>query len=71
LPAKGNFETTGKIIGHLNNVMNHAVNIGILHHNPLSGIRSASQTAKPTNMPAIRPHELGKLRRTLATLALC
>jgi integrase len=60
LAAKGNFETTGKIIGHLNNVMNHAVNIGILHHNPLSGIRSAFQTAKATNMTTIRPHELGK-----------
>jgi integrase len=61
LAAKGNLETTGKIIGHLNNIMNHAVNTGILHHNPLSGIRSAFQTAKATNMATIRPHELGKL----------
>ncbi|MBA6251787.1 integrase domain-containing protein [Colwellia sp. MB3u-55] len=66
LAAKGNFETTGKIIGHLNNVMNHAVNIGILHHNPLSGIRSAFQTAKATNMPTIRPHELGKLMKDIS-----
>lgn len=66
LAAKGNFETTGKIIGHLNNIMNHAVNIGILHHNPLSGIRSAFQTAKSTNMPTIRPHELGKLMKDIS-----
>jgi integrase len=61
LAAKGNLETTGKIIGHLNNVMSHAVNTGILHHNPLSGIRSAFQAPKVTNMATIRPNELGKL----------
>ncbi len=61
LAAKGNLETTGKIIGHLNNVMTHAVNTGILHHNPLSGIRSAFQAPKATNMATIRPNELGKL----------
>ncbi|WP_114327316.1 integrase domain-containing protein [Candidatus Colwellia aromaticivorans] len=61
LSAKGNLETTGKIIGHLNNVMTHAVNTGILHHNPLSGIRSAFQAPKVTNMATIRPNELGKL----------
>jgi len=66
LAAKGNLETTGKIIGHLNNVMNHAVNTGILHHNPLSGIRSAFQTPKATNMATIKPNELGKLMNDIS-----
>jgi len=66
LAAKGNLETTGKIIGHLNNVMNHAVNTGILHHNPLSGIRSAFQPPKATNMATIRPNELGKLMNDIS-----
>jgi len=66
LAAKGNLETTGKIIGHLNNIMTHAVNTGILHHNPLSGIRSAFQTPKATNMATIRPNELGKLMSDLS-----
>lgn len=66
LAAKGNLETTEKIIGHLNNVMTHAVNTGILHHNPLSGIRSAFQTAKATNMATIRPNELGKLMNDIS-----
>jgi len=61
LAAKGNLETTSKIIGHLNNVMIHAVNTGILHHNSLSGIRSAFQTPKVTHMATIKPNELGKL----------
>jgi len=66
LAAKGNLETTGKIIGHLNNVMNHAVNTGILRHNPLAGIRSAFQAPKATNMATIRPHELGKLMNDIS-----
>lgn len=66
LAAKGNLETTGKIIGHLNNIMNHAVNTGILHHNPLSGIRSAFQAPKVTNMVTIKPSELGKLMNDIS-----
>jgi len=66
LAANGNLETTSKIIGHLNNVMIHAVNTGILHHNPLSGIRSAFQTPKVTNMATIRPSELGQLMKDIS-----
>jgi integrase len=66
LAAKGNLETTGKIIGHLNNIMTHAVNTGILHHNPLTGIRSAFQTKKVTNMATIRPDELGQLMKDIS-----
>ncbi|MFT6901148.1 MAG: integrase [Colwellia sp.] len=66
LAAKGNLETTGKIIGHLNNIMTHALNTGILQHNPLSGIRSAFSAPKVTNMPTIRPDELGKLMKDIS-----
>ena len=66
LAAKGNLETTGKIIGHLNNIMTHAVNTGMLHHNPLTGIRSAFQTKKSTNMATIRPDELGQLMKDIS-----
>jgi integrase len=66
LAAKGNLETTGKIIGHLNNIMTHALNTGILLHNPLSGIRSAFSAPKVTNMPTIKPNELGKLMKDIS-----
>ncbi|WP_438819296.1 tyrosine-type recombinase/integrase [Colwellia marinimaniae] len=66
LAAKGNLETTGKVIGHLNNIMTHALNTGILQHNPLSGIRSAFSAPKVTNMPTIRPDELGKLMKDIS-----
>lgn len=46
--------------------MTHAVNTGILHHNPLSGIRSAFQAPKAINMATIRPNELGKLMSDLS-----
>jgi len=66
LAAKGNLETTGKIIGHLNNIMTHALNTGILQHNPLSGIRSAFSAPKVTNMPTIKPNELGMLMKDIS-----
>jgi integrase len=66
LAAKGNLETTGKIIGHLNNIMTHALNTGILQHNPLSGIRSAFSAPKVTNMLTIKPNELGKLMKDIS-----
>jgi len=46
--------------------MTHVVNTGILHHNPLSGIRSAFQTPKVTNMAPIRLNELGQLMNDIS-----
>jgi integrase len=61
LAAKGTLETTDKIIGHLNEVMTFAVNTGIIHHNPLAGIKAAFQTPKAVNMPTLKPEELPEL----------
>lgn len=41
LASKGTLETLHKVIGHLNEVMKHAVNTGRIHHNPLAGANSA------------------------------
>ncbi|MFT5814116.1 MAG: hypothetical protein ACI9VT_001876 [Psychroserpens sp.] len=46
--------------------MDHVVNVGILHHNPLTVIRSAFQAPKVTNMATITPNELGKLMSDLS-----
>lgn len=43
--------------------MNHA---GILQHDPFSSIRSAYSALKVTNMPAIKPNELGKLMKDIS-----
>ncbi|MEW6992456.1 integrase domain-containing protein [Colwelliaceae bacterium 6441] len=65
LAARGSLETTSKLIGYLNEVMRHAVNTGVLHHNSLAGIRSAFESPKVTNMPTLKPEELPELMQTL------
>lgn len=65
LAAKGTLETTSKIIGSINEVMRYAVNTGLLHHNPLAGIRSAFETPKATHMPTLKPSELPELMRAI------
>lgn len=65
LAARGSLETTSKLVGYLNEVMRHAVNTGLLHHNSLAGIRSAFETPKVTNMPTLKPEELPELMQTI------
>jgi len=66
LAAKGSLELTSKIIGYLNEIMTHAVNTGLLNHNPLAGIRAAFKTPQSTNMPSLLPGELPELMQTIA-----
>ncbi|OUS32880.1 integrase [Thalassotalea sp. 42_200_T64] len=65
LAAKGSLETTSKLVGYLNEVMRHAVNTGLLHHNSLAGIRSAFETPKVTHMPTLKPEELPELMKAI------
>lgn len=65
LAAKGTLETTNKIIGHLNEIMTYAVNTGIIHHNPLAGIKAAFETPKSVNMATLKPEELPELMEAL------
>lgn len=66
LAAKGSLELTCKIIGHINEIMTHAVNTGLLHHNPLAGIKAAFETPKAVNMPTIKPEELPQLMEDIS-----
>ena len=70
LAAKGSLELTSKIIGHLNEIMSHAVNTGLLDHNSLAGIRAAFKTPQVTNMPSIPPSELPELMQTIARASI-
>lgn len=65
LAARGSLETTSKLVGTINEVMRHAVNTGLLHHNSLAGIRSAFETPKVTNMPTLKPEELPELMKAI------
>ena len=66
LAGKGSLETLHKVIGHLNEVMKHAVNTGRIHHNPLAGIRSAFNTPTVTHMATIKPEELPELMKAIS-----
>jgi len=66
LAAKGSLETLHKVIGHLNEVMKHAVNTGRIHHNPLAGISAAFSTPKVTHMATIKPEELPELMKAIS-----
>ena len=66
LAARGSLETLHKVIGHLNEIMKHAVNTGRIHHNPLAGISSAFKTPKVTHMATIKPEELPELMKAIS-----
>ncbi|MCJ8349175.1 integrase domain-containing protein [Moritella sp.] len=61
----GNLETVRRLAQRLNEIMTFAVNTGLIHANPLSGIKSAFEKPKRAHMPTIKPEELPELMLTL------
>ncbi|CAM4356288.1 integrase domain-containing protein [Vibrio agarivorans] len=61
----GSLETVRRLGQRLNEVMTFAVNTGLIHANPLSGIRAAFEKPAVKHMPTIKPDELPELIRTL------
>lgn len=61
LEAAGKLETVKRVTGRLNEIMTYAVNTGLAHHNPLSGLREAFRKPKAQNLPSIPPSELPQL----------
>jgi integrase len=58
LEAKGSLETLRRICQKLNEIMIWAVNTGVIHHNPLSGIKAAFKSPVVRNQLSIPPTEL-------------
>jgi integrase len=58
-------ETIRKLSRWLNEVMTFAVNTGLVHSNPLSGISKAFKAPKVENRPTIKPEALPDFLRTL------
>lgn len=67
---KGRLETVKRTAQLLNEVMNYAVNAGLIHSNPLSGIREVFRKPKVEHMTALKPEELPLLLRTVANANL-
>lgn len=61
LETKGSLETVKRLSQRLNEIMTYGVNSGLIHSNPLSGIRSVFKKPKKKNMAALAPDELKEL----------
>ena len=68
--AKGSLETVRRVAQRLNEIMNYAVNTGLIDANPLTGIRQAFQAPAKKHMPALKPEELPELMRALTTASI-
>ncbi|GAL36115.1 phage integrase [Vibrio maritimus] len=61
LSERGSLETVKRVCQRLNEIMVFAANTGLIEINPISGVRHAFKTPKPTNMPTLQPEQLGQL----------
>ena len=68
--AAGNLETVRRLAQRLNEIMTYSVNTGLIHANPLNGIRAAFEKPKKQHMPTIKPDELPELMTALNAASL-
>jgi len=71
-PAKesGYLETVRRVCQRINEVMVFATNTGIIHNNPLAGIKSAFPLPDKKNMLTIKPERLPQLLRAIYTASI-
>jgi len=65
IQAKGHLDLVKRLAQRLNEVMNYAVNSGIIEHNPLSGITNAFQAAQKSHYATLKPEELPELMKAI------
>jgi len=70
IEAKGSLETVKRLSQRLNEIMTYGVNSGLIHANPLSGIRSVFKKPKKKNMAALPPDELNELMVAIANASI-
>ena len=70
LSNKGLHETVRRTCGRLNQIMEFAVNTGIIPINPLSKIKEAFKKPVVTNLKSIHPSELSQLLKELDALSM-
>ncbi|MFJ3684125.1 integrase domain-containing protein [Pseudomonas sp. NPDC090208] len=70
LETKGSLETVKRLSQRLNEIMTYGVNSGLIHANPLSGIRSVFKKPKKKNMAALAPDELSELMLAVANASI-
>ncbi|EGQ8452216.1 tyrosine-type recombinase/integrase [Vibrio parahaemolyticus] len=70
IEAKGSLETVKRLAQRLNEIMNFATNCGLIHANPLTGIKAAFKKPKKENMAALKPAELPELMGAIANASI-
>jgi integrase len=70
IAEKGTLETVKRLNQRLNEIMNYAVNTGLIYSNPLVGIKAAFEKPKKQNMPSIKPNELPSLMQSLSVASI-
>ena len=70
--ARGNLETVKRLCQRLNEIMTFAVNTGVIHHNPLAGIRESFANPIKKHNPTLKPDQLPMLmsKRNYASINL-
>lgn len=63
--ARGNLETVKRLCQRLNEIMTFAVNTGVIHHNPLAGIKDKFANPIKQHNPTLEPNQLPLLMETL------
>ncbi|WP_323663754.1 integrase domain-containing protein [Pectobacterium carotovorum] len=70
IQTSGKLETVKRVSQRINEVMDYAVNSGLIPANPAAKIRKAFQTPVKTHMPTIRPEALPGLMKTLSVASI-
>ncbi len=66
IAAKGSLETVKRLTQRLNEIMNYAVNTGLIPVSPLTGIKAAFKKPVKQNMPTLTPEQLPELMKTIS-----
>jgi len=66
IAAKGSLETVKRLTQRLNEIMNYAVNTGLIHASPLTGIKAAFKKPEKKNMPTLTPEQLPELMKAIS-----
>lgn len=70
IEARGALETLRRIVQRVNEVMEHAINLGMIDVNPLYRVNRVFDKPEVTNMPTIPPERLPELVQRIETTNL-
>lgn len=66
IQAKGNIETLKRICRYINEVMHHAIAMGLVEVNPVRDVTKLFPPVKHKNMPSLRPEKLPEFMKALS-----